>query len=351
MVKILDPLQLEALHDRYHNAGIVLAIGSGVSQASDVPTWRELLKGLARRLYGEHKGVTVFNKLIDEGYTLPAIAGMLEHYSYSQKGMKRHAFTELLRQELYEKSTFFEAGEDRDKFLHLVQDKNETLRAVASLCVKRNKAGVYVRNPLIRAIVNFNFDAILRQYVQRRYGAGKRRILRTIERPSAGARPNLIPVYHLHGYLVFDKRKFRRLTTESPDLRVFTEQEYFDSFNQPTRMGSYTVLHLLREHSWLFIGLSLRDDNIRRLLHYSLTEREAGYIAEGKDPEYAASRSARHFALLRQAISSDVSAELDALTELSLGRLGTRTIWYSEHGEVTSVLRGMYGEAEWKGVY
>ncbi|HEU0079649.1 MAG TPA: SIR2 family protein [Longimicrobiaceae bacterium] len=62
-------------------------------------------------------------------------------------------------------------------------------------------------------------------------------------------------------------RRFHDLEDEAPDVRVFTEQEYFDFFNRPTSIYNYTFLHLLREFPCLFIGLSLKDDNIRRLLH------------------------------------------------------------------------------------
>lgn len=339
---------LDELCRRYPRNGLVLAIGSGVSAKCKVPTWPQLLERLARRIYGK-KGAALYRTLAAEGYTLPAIAGMIEHHSYHQN-VSPEEFTEYLREEIYRDFRFFRVGvnrEDRDEFLRLVR-KNETLRAIAALCVRPDGSGAYDANPSIRAIVNFNFDAILGVYLQARYG-GKRRILRTIERPSAGAVPGRIPVYHLHGYLVFNQRRFRHLDKEAPDLRVLTEQEYFDFFNQPTRMGSYSFLHLLREHSCLFVGLSLRDDNIRRLLHYSRCERMSGYVAEGRTRRYAESRSTRHFALLQRS----TSAEINALTELSLQRLGTKIVWYDEHTEVPGVLGAVYssGNGDWEVVY
>jgi hypothetical protein len=260
----------------------------------------------------------------------------------------RQRFTELIREELYaprdarpkDRFPFFGKGitrENRDDFIRLVEKENETLKAVARLCIVEDGAGGHVRNTLIRAIVNFNFDAVLREYVHERYG---KEILRTVERPSAGAIPGRIPVYHLHGYLLFEEDNFRNQRKEAPDLRVFTEEEYFDAFNQPTRMGSYTFLHLLREHSCLFVGLSLKDDNIRRLLHYSRSEREAAYIAEGKRETSARSRSVLHFALLKHSADADI----DNLNKLSLRRLGTDVIWYDNHNEIPGLLEALYQE-------
>ena len=45
---------------------------------------------------------------------------------------------------------------------------------------------------------------------------------------------------------------------------VLTEQDYFDVFNDNTRLFNYTLLHLLREHSAVFVGLSLQDENLHR---------------------------------------------------------------------------------------
>src|SRR5438552_886446 len=71
---------------------------------------------------------------------------------------------------------------------------------------------------------------------------------------------------------------------------VFTEQQYYDFFSRPYGVFSYTFLYLLREFSCVFIGMSMQDENIRRLLHYSVSDRLG---------ESASTRKrARHFALL-----------------------------------------------------
>ena len=55
--------------------------------------------------------------------------------------------------------------------------------------------------------------------------------------------------------------------------------------------------YLLCEYFCLFIGLSLNDDNIRRLLHYSKVEREHSFEREGvSQPDER--EIIRHFAIL-----------------------------------------------------
>lgn len=115
----------------------------------------------------------------------------------------------------------------------------------------------------------------------------------TVERASAGPYaqsesergsfvPRRINIYHLHGYLRFDKKAGE--PRKETDKITLTEQDYFDVFNDPTSIFNYTFLHLLREWTCLFIGLSMQDENVRRLLHYSAKERMESLMAEGQVP-------------------------------------------------------------------
>jgi len=151
----------------------------------------------------------------------------------------------------------------------------------------------------------------------------------------------------MHGYLRFDKYSGDR-TKEAPDVLVFTEQEYFDFFNQPNSLFNYTFLYLLREYSCLFIGLSLNDDNIRRLLHYSKAEREHSFEREGvSQPDER--EIIRHFAIL----PDWTAPEINDLTEASLKRLGTRVLWVSKFSEIPDCLGSMYEAAggKWRDVF
>lgn len=323
------------LEETYREKGLVLALGAGVSVGCKLPNWEELLKRLMARCFGE-EGPVLYQGLKDNGYTLPAIAGVIENACLEQ-GFEH---SELVRQELYRDFPFFPDGVDkgnRGEFTRYVEGCNPTLRAVASLCARKDEGKrTYSPNPLIHAVVSFNLDAVLEAYVVARY---MKRLLRTVERPSAGTMPGKINAYHMHGYLRFDKYKGDP-TKEASDALVFTEQEYFDFFNQPTSLFNYTFLYLLREHSCLFIGLSMNDDNVRRLLHYSKTEREHSFAREGVSrPDER--EIIRHFAIL----PDWTAPEINHLTEASLKRLGTHVLWVSDFGEIPERLGRMYEAA------
>lgn len=330
------------LREDYQTRGLILALGAGVSVDCKLPAWNELLCRLAARCLGR-RGRNICRRLIKSGYTFPAIASFIEAACPPTSD-----FSEIVRQELYRDFKFFPkgTGDNRQGFIDFVQKKNPTLRAVASLCARPSlDSESFSPNPLIHAVVNFNLDAVLQAYLKSRY---KTRLYRTIERASARSKTGKINIYHMHGFFKFNEDAFGDLGEEAPDVRVFTEQEYFDFFNQPNNLFNYTFLYLLREFSSLFIGMSMKDDNVRRLLHYSMAERNLSYVREGRKKERAEEKSVRHYAILQRS-----SKGIDEFMEVSLKRLGTRVLWVREFTEIPGRLGKLYNSTgdKWDDVY
>lgn len=324
------------LRDRYEQRGLVLALGAGVSTGCHLPSWPELLQRMGTACFGA-KGRELVGQLIAAGTTLPAVAGILD--SKKPKGAR---FLELLSAALYRDFPFREAiieERQRRELIKFVHESNATMRAVGALCSHKAKGG-YEANDLIRAVVNFNVDSVLRTYVRSRY---ETYLFRTIESVSKLGRLGRIPIYHMHGFLKFYSSD--RPDDEEEVRCVFTEGEYFDFFNRPNSMFNYTFLYLLREFNCLFIGMSMTDENIRRLLHYSTSERRERAVerAEG-NPERVA---LRHFAILKRSGSK----KIDELTDISLRRLGTRALWIEGFEELPERLAYVYGQNKWAGVY
>jgi hypothetical protein len=206
--------------------------------------------------------------------------------------------------------------------------------------------------------VNFNLDTVFREYVQARYSSLSRSaVVRTIERSSKSALRDKISVYYMHGNLRFDSRAGD--PGKESDTLVLTDQEYFDFFNRPTGMFTHTFLTLLRDWTVLFIGLSMRDDNIRRLLHYSTREREHAYFAEDKSDDSDAMKwkraqrqAMRHFAILRQ---HEDKKDLNETDQRTLKALGTRVLWVDNYNELPGRLGTMYAAgadpSKWAEVY
>jgi len=286
----------------------------------------------------EPDGRALVEQLINAGMTLPTIAGILE-----SKRPNNVPFLELLSDAIYRNFPFHEVINEtrqRHKLVKFVQDSNPTMRAVAALCAQQHSPIEFAANELIRAVVNFNVDSVLRTFARSRYGTS---LFRTIESASKLGKIGLIPIYHMHGFL-----KFYRSDRQDDDEEVrcvFTEGEYFDFFNRPNSLFNYTFLYLLREFNCLFIGMSMTDENIRRLLHYSTSERRQRAIQRGESsPERLA---LRHFCILKKSGST----RIDELTDISLRRLGTRVLWINSFEEIPQRLAYVYGEAAWRDVY
>jgi hypothetical protein len=329
------------LEEAYRDRGLVLALGAGVSLGSGLPSWIDLLKRIATACLGADEARLV-DTLRAEGFSLPAIAGMLRDRCRAPQ-----EFAEVVRSELYRDfPRELVRADDPLPFVEYIHTKNDTLRAVAAMCaVPDPERESYRRNPLIHAVLNFNLDAVLRAYVRARYG---RLLVRTLERPSKSPDRKKVGVYHVHGFLRFDA-KARQPDKEAFDKLVLTEHEYFDFFNNPTGFFNYTFLYLLREQQCLFIGLSMQDDNIRRLLHYIARERVQGYLEEGEDIKTAREKACRHFAILRRYASPLVTETV----ERSLQGLGVTALWIDEYAEISKRLGQVYmaNGGDWSLVY
>lgn len=344
----------ERLHEVYSERGLILALGSGVSYACGLPTWEELLRRLARRTPGGDKE-RLYELMRGDGYSLPSIAGVIETFYGGEK-----EFNRAIKNELYKKFRYA-AGvkpHERDAFIEDVKNCNATLASVASLCACKDGRNSFVPNPRIHAVINTNYDSVFRAYVQHRYRMARRNrlggkyLIRTIERPSAGSLYGRIPVYYVHGFIRFDKDP-EDYQKGAADLRVLTEQDFFNFFNNPNGLFNYTFLYLLREFPCLFVGMSLKDDNVRRLLHYSKKERVLSYAAEGRQG-VAERKSVRHFAILKYPTAkkgadkkgSGAPEELAEATEISLRRLGVTPLWVKDYDELRKRLRDLYESTE-----
>jgi hypothetical protein len=330
-----DPFrQLKAAYD---SRRLVLALGAGVSVGCGLPDWTRLLRSLVRKYVPSPR--PSYDALAEYFDHNPAvIAGLVR-----DRFPNRKAFADAIRRELYSTGPFRRFYNQRFErirrgFVRFVHRTNPTLHAAATLCVEDPSLGRFSSpNPAIRAVVNFNFDAVFRLYMHGRYGP---EILRTIERASAQTDPawlkrypSRISVYHVHGYLQFLKRGMST-RFEASDLLTFAETDYFDVFDRSGSIFNYTFRFLLREYSILFIGLSMKDINLRRMLHYSIAELRQSYREE-TGTRLPPSRVLRHFAILN---SRGLAPSMREYVRRDLARFGVRPVWVRGFGQIPEVL-------------
>lgn len=324
------------LHRAYGRSGIVLALGAGTSVGSGLPNWRGLLERVAEGTTGPR-----FSDLERAGLTLPAIAGVLE-----RRFPGRESFVEAVRDGVYGDFPFY-GGYEKSRigeFTSFVRKTNASLRSVAAFSVMRTGKQTYAANPLLRSVISFNLDALFQAYVVARY---RKRIVRTVERASASPRPGRVNVYHVHGFLRFDK-KAKMLPYEAPDAVVLAETDYWDVIANPLGLFTYSFLYLLREYPVVFFGLSMTDDNLRRVLYFSVKEARESYMREGKS--VPGEKLRRHFAILCRPRQSSVAK----IFEESLAALGVNVCWIESFEEVQDRFAALYettATARWSDVW
>ncbi len=121
---------------------------------------------------------------------------------------------------------------------------------------------------------------------------------------------------------------------EASDLLTFAETDYFDVFDRSGTIFNYTFRFLLREYSILFIGLSMKDINLRRMLHYSIAELRQSYREE-TGTRLPPSRVLRHFAILN---SQGLGPAMREYVRRDLARFGVRPVWVQGFGQIPEVL-------------
>lgn len=322
------------LRKAYADGHVALGLGAGVSQASGLPSWNELVCRLAEAL--PDIGRKSAQSLLDAGYDATVLATVLR-----RKAGSDDAFANLVREALY-KDFSFEAAVGKSnhrRFVEHIRNTNPTLHAVGSMCGSLIEGERFRPNPRIRAVMTLNIDALLEMYTRARF---RGRVLRTVERAAASASSSKIHSYHLHGYLVRELASPSReaRSQEADDRLVLTEQQYFDVVANANSFVNYTMLYLLREYRFLFVGLSMRDPNLRRALHLSFTERIRELEAEGETTAMATSRAARHWAIM---VRRD--AEIDAATTILLEVIGVKPLWVDAYADIPALLQSLYESA------
>ena len=153
-----------------------------------------------------------------------------------------------------------------------------------------------------------------------------------------------LPIYHVHGFLPREGD-----LDERQDL-VFSSDAYHTQFIDPFSWSNLTQLNHLSQNTCLFVGLSLTDPNLRRLLDVSMR----------KNPE----KTLNHFVFRRRYDVDDCAKAIAAsgirgraeehalrlvetaeiLEEKDANALGLNMIWVSEFREIADVLHALTDE-------
>ncbi len=306
-------LRIDKLKQAYQAENLTLCLGAGVSHDAGIPLWNELIHELLVLMIDFKTQGEILNRKELTKITQLATSNQ-EDSPLTQVRYIRAAFEtdenedyyELVRKVLYEKKIKMGAS---------------LLNAISKLSKpERNHVGV-------KGIITYNFDDLLERKLQTK-GIKYNVIYREKDSPDISS----LNIYHVHGFLPHNKGISDSLDT----ALIFSEEDYHEVYRDAYCWSNITQLNAFRENVCLFIGCSLTDPNIRRLLDISARSCAAP----------------RHFAIMRRkALSLPPSTGLkdkntlkiyqkidDNIREAYFRTLGIEVIWVDRFSEIPTIL-------------
>lgn len=290
---------LNNLISSFKDDNLVLFLGSGVSQGEGLPSWKELIELLIKDFLKTSHGKTIDSSDLSSAHGFKS-------FSYITLG---RFIKKALKTDFYDKIKNILYG----SYNHSVKS-GSLVYEIAKICRPiRGKIGVY-------SIVSYNYDDILEFYLDE-MNMEYEVIYKEYDTPSH----NKLPVYHVHGYIP----KKGKLSQSMKDSIVFAEEEYHFQYKEPYSWQNLVQLNLLKDKTVLFIGLSMTDPNLRRLLDIS--------------KDY--SKDIKHYAFIKDEWKFEnerLSNIFRSIEEGVFQELGINVIWYKDYAEINDILKQIH---------
>jgi hypothetical protein len=287
---------VRVLRDAHKRGRLTLVCGAGVSVGAGIPTWNNLLVRLLDRLM----------ERIAKNYSLNIGANTALEFQQAYGASSSLILGKYLKNNLGEDF----ATETREALYVEAVERSDLIDSIVGLSRPQRDT-----KPL-ESIITFNFDCLIEEALEKNSIANKPIFSEAIRHAD-----NELPIYHVHGYL---PRSGEIPKTEL----VFSEDAYHSQFIDAFSWSNLIQLNKLTQNTCLFVGISLTDPNMRRLLD----------VAWRKSPD----KTVSHF-LIKKRPNNPKNSELDRvarlLEEQDANLLGLNIIWIEEFDELPGVLR------------
>lgn len=247
---------LAGLRSAWRNRQLVLFLGAGVSIPYGLPSWKSLVLEL---LFEHAKGTQRLGNLWPH-YLRAVASWMTDYFDYDPLVLARMVERDLRLRKTATTGAATGSDDGPDLFLERLRTQmyrncrepkgRTTLQAIAELIAKSNKQSG------VDSIVTFNFDDLLEQELRRRKVA--------VQSVTSNDRQqgDRLRVIHAHGFVPKNGAISRK------DI-VFTEPDYHRLTESVFHWSLSEIVERLRKSTVLFIGLSMSDPSLRRLLDAS----------------------------------------------------------------------------------
>lgn len=324
---------LKHIKEAYVNENLTLVLGSGISAKFGLPTWDFLLQRLILKTITETpEKATVLSKIFSKIFNpSPLIAGRYLKETFADTRQVKNRFEREVRKALYE--TYDENVD------------SPIMEEIIKLC---NTAG---SRSLLDSIITYNYDDILERKLQKRN-------LDISFQSVYGQRINPdikdLAIYHVHGFLP------KEGTIGKNNSITLGEYDYHEQYNNIYSWNNIIQINKFRDKTCLFLGTSLTDPNIRRLLDISNSQKEKKrnrkyhYLLKRKTTEdFVAQRLTYILEANDDIFNEKVKAKMDITETIQLlikiqtrfeekdsESLGVKTVWIDNYdADISDFLR------------
>jgi len=340
------------LQRTYKQSGIALYLGAGVSASVGFPAWGQLIRNLMSHVFEgkAYGGLELAYEKTDSWPWSPAAfhdavdavrldtSRPLIMLARMLRGHLKRELPERIAGALYFNSVLGEWLVDEEWVKQLARGEatldldlmsSALINAIAEISTPRpGSAGV-------KAIINYNFDDLVDEVI-RQNGT----LCTTISGPGDRVTAKALPSYHVHGVLplrsyaqsIGRRRRWKRPRGDF----VFSEEEYHRQYAEPFRWSNLIQTSLLGAHDGLFIGLSLEDPNIRRLL-------DATHRQYPRRRNYAVLKRTRPLRKAGRGVKEIVVNLFEDIESESFADIGVHVIWVDEFKDIPIILKGIAG--------
>lgn len=332
---------LKELREAYLHVGLALYVGAGVSRSIGLPSWSELIRALTLAMMTRkvQSAFATLGTFKEEKYW-EAVAKIQEDVEKSVDYdrpmlMMARAIKDELKDELpFAITRMFSRHLRRSCMMARHHDDPIMLKSQshvpyspllnALVCLARSERDTKG----VQAIINYNYDDTLDTAMR----DGNVRCV-SVKSGKDRVPQGDLPCYHVHGVLPVMASGHMGIPTRNGGYGnfVFSEDEYHAEYSDPYRWSNMTQISLLGQYTGLFVGLSLEDPNIRRLIdvthrqypeshNYAILPRKCP-LARSKDTKGTVLRN-----IFEQVETS------------SFEKIGMRVIWVDSFEAMPSIL-------------
>ena len=266
-----------------------LFLGAGVSMSAQLPSWWNLLGGLVNKSK---------QKLLNKNDIV-----QLQQVCYDSSIV----LGRFIRQMMETKS-------DDDDYYNAIHDALYGGNgSYSSPLIKEICNLILAKRQLAKSIITYNFDDVMERALG---NVGiKNYPIFGMNHPQQA-----LPIYHVHGFIPY---KTPQIVKSVP---VLSEEEYHRVYANSYNWSNVEQIHALSRTTCIFIGLSMTDPNLRRLLDIAMRDSE---------------NEARHFVFLPhiEEIKNVKDADKKNNEAMRIHKeifleLGLRVIWYTDYREL-----------------